>query len=61
MGPSIWQILIVIVVIMLLFGANRFPRIMEDLAKGIKAFKSGLKDEDSTKSIEKDKSRSSEE
>ena len=46
MAPSIWQILIVVVLIMLLFGAGRLPRIMEDLAKGIKSFKKGMKDED---------------
>lgn len=51
MGPSIWHILIVILVIVLLFGTNRLPRVMEDLAKGLNAFKKGLKDED-TKSID---------
>lgn len=45
MGPSIWQILIVILVVALLFGANRLPRVMEDVAKGITAFKRGLKDD----------------
>lgn len=49
MAPSIWQILIVVVLIMLLFGAGRLPRIMEDLAKGIKSFKKGMKDEDEQK------------
>jgi len=46
---SIWHILVVIVVIFLLFGAGRLPRVMEDLAKGLKAFKKGLKDEDDGK------------
>lgn len=56
MAPSIWQILIVLLVIMLLFGAGRLPRVMEDLAKGMKAFKKGLKDEDETpKSVEQKK------
>jgi len=48
MGPSFLHILVVILVIMLLFGAGRLPRIMEDLAKGIKSFKNGLKDDDKT-------------
>ena len=56
MAPSIWQILIVLLVIMLLFGAGRLPRVMEDLAKGMKAFKKGLKDEDEApKSVEQKK------
>lgn len=46
MGPSFWQILIVVLVIVLLFGAGRLPRLMEDLAKGIKSFKRGMKDDD---------------
>lgn len=46
MGPSLWQILIVILVILLLFGANRLPRVMEDMAKGIKSFKKGLKEDE---------------
>ena len=47
MAPSIWQILIVVIAILLLFGAGRLPRIMGDLAKGITSFKKGLKEEDS--------------
>ena len=46
MAPSIWQILIIILIVLLLFGAGRLPRIMEDVAKGIKSFKKGMKDED---------------
>jgi sec-independent protein translocase protein TatA len=44
-GLSIWHILLVLVVIMILFGAGKLPRVMGDLAKGIKSFKEGLKDE----------------
>lgn len=45
MIPSPLHILLVIVLIIVLFGANRVPGIAENLAKGIKAFKKGLKDE----------------
>jgi sec-independent protein translocase protein TatA len=44
-GLSIWHVLLVLVVIMILFGAGKLPRVMGDLAKGIKSFKEGLKDE----------------
>lgn len=43
---SIWHWVIVLVIILLLFGAGKIPRLMGDLAKGVKAFKAGLKDED---------------
>ncbi len=62
MSPSIWQLLIVVVLIMLLFGAGRLPRVMEDLAKGIKSFKHGLKDEDEPKqALENEKAESKKE
>jgi len=46
MAPSAVQILIVILIVMVLFGAGRIPTIMENLAKGINSFKKGLKDEE---------------
>ena len=45
MGISVWQILLVVVVVILLFGAGRLPRLMGDMAKGIKSFKQGMKEE----------------
>jgi len=48
-GLSIWHIIVVAVVIVVLFGAGKIPRLMGDVAKGIKSFKAGLKD-DSTPS-----------
>ena len=45
-GLSIWHWLVVLAVIVLLFGGGgKIPRLMGDFAKGIKSFKSGLKDE----------------
>lgn len=47
MSPSIWQLLIVAVVALLLFGGRgRISSIMGDLAKGITSFRKGLKEED---------------
>ena len=45
MGPSWWQILIVLVLLVLLFGRGKISDLMGDVAKGIKSFKSGLSDE----------------
>lgn len=41
---SIGHWLIVLVIVLLLFGANKIPKLMGDMAKGVKAFKQGLKD-----------------
>jgi sec-independent protein translocase protein TatA len=44
---SIWHWLIVIAVVAVLFGGRgKLTNVMGDFAKGIKAFKSGMKDED---------------
>ena len=50
MTPGIWQILIIVLVVLLLFGAGKLPSVMGDLAKGVRNFKQGLNDDDATKS-----------
>ena len=44
MTPSIWQLLIVLVIDLLLFGRGKIPQLMGDMAKGIKSFKRGMSD-----------------
>ena len=41
---SIWHWLVVLVIVLLLFGAGKIPKLMGDMAKGVTAFKKGLKD-----------------
>ncbi len=41
---SIWHWLIVLAIALLLFGRGKIPMLMGDMAKGIKAFKSGMKE-----------------
>ena len=43
---SIWHWVIVLVIVLLLFGSGKISNIMGDVAKGIKSFKKGMKDED---------------
>jgi sec-independent protein translocase protein TatA len=45
MSPSIWQILIVGLLVVLLFGRGKISGMMGDVAKGIKAFKQGMAEE----------------
>lgn len=45
-GTSIWHWLVVGVIVMLLFGRGKLSELMGDAAKGIKAFKKGMADED---------------
>jgi len=45
-GLSIWHWVIVLVVVLLLFGRNKISDLMGDMAKGIKAFKKGMSDDE---------------
>lgn len=47
MGVSVWQIIIVAILIVLLFGRGKISDLMGDVAKGITSFRKGLKDGDS--------------
>mgnify|MGYP001255992008 FL=1 len=42
MGLSIWQIAIVVILVVLLFGRGKISSLMGDVAKGIKSFKKGM-------------------
>jgi sec-independent protein translocase protein TatA len=59
-GLSIWHLLIVAILLLLLFGGNRFSSMMGDVAKGIKSFKQGMADEDEEKQRRYDEQRRSE-
>jgi sec-independent protein translocase protein TatA len=48
MGISFWQIAIVVVLVVLLFGRGKISSLMGDVAKGIKSFKRGMSDDTST-------------
>jgi sec-independent protein translocase protein TatA len=42
MTPSFWQIAIVLVLVVLLFGRGKISELMGDVARGIKSFKKGM-------------------
>lgn len=43
---SLWHWIVVLIVVLLVFGAGKLPNVMGDMAKGLKAFKKGMKDEE---------------
>ena len=55
MSIGIWQIAIVVILVVLLFGRGKISSLMGDVAKGIKSFKKGMasdvNDETETKNI----------
>ncbi len=46
MGISIWQLVIILVIVLLLFGAKRLRNVGGDLGSAIKGFKSAIKEEE---------------
>ena len=54
-GISFWQILIILVVILVLFGGKKIRTMGSDLGEGLKGFKKAIKDEDADKETESQK------
>lgn len=46
MGLNVWQLLIIALVILVLFGRGKISEMMGDFGKGVKSFKQGMTDED---------------
>jgi sec-independent protein translocase protein TatA len=55
MSIGIWQVVLILLIVLILFGAGKLPKVMGDVAKGVKNFKAGMKDdEDDTKVLTSD-------
>ena len=44
-GLGHWEIILILVIILIVFGAGKLPKVAGEIAKGIKSFKEGLKDD----------------
>lgn len=53
MGP--WQIVLIVVIVLLMFGGRKIPELMRGLGTGIKEFKEATKDDDTDKVDKVDK------
>jgi sec-independent protein translocase protein TatA len=50
MGPSIWQLVIVLVIIVLIFGTKKLRNMGSDLGGAMKSFKSAINEKDESSS-----------
>lgn len=48
MSIGIWQVVLILVIVLILFGAGKLPKVMGDLGKGVRNLKAGLREEDET-------------
>lgn len=63
MSIGFWQLVLILLIVLLVFGAGKLPRVMGDLGKGVRSLRDGMKESDdnaesaaSTKEIPHDKS-----
>jgi len=57
-GISIWQLLILLVIVVLVFGTKRLTSGAKDLGSAVKEFKKGMRDDDKPNAQLGDESRS---
>ena len=43
-GLGHWEIILILIIVLIIFGAGKLPKVAGELAKGIKSFKDGLKE-----------------
>lgn len=55
-----WEIVLIVLAILLLFGGKKIPELMKGMGKGVKSFKEGMKEveEDIKEDAEKPESQS---
>ena len=46
MGLGHWEILVIVLVVLLLFGGRKIPELMKGLGTGMREFKKGMRGED---------------
>lgn len=54
-GISIWQLLIILVIVLLLFGTKRLRNLGGDLGNAVKGFKKAVSDEEKKETAEPEK------
>ncbi|MCK5793036.1 MAG: twin-arginine translocase TatA/TatE family subunit [Ketobacter sp.] len=53
MSIGIWQLALILVIVFVIFGAGKLPRVMGDVGKGIRSLRDGLKSEEGEKDAKK--------
>lgn len=57
LGP--WQIALIVLAILLLFGGRKIPELMRGMGKGIKEFKDATREDDNEDEVKRDTSKDS--
>ena len=49
MSIGIWQVLLILIIVLIVFGSGKLPKVMEDIARGLKSFRDGIGSESEKK------------
>ena len=60
-APGPWEIIVIALIVLLLFGGKKIPELMRGLGKGVKEFKDAQKEEDNKAGNEKKEDNSNKE
>ena len=52
MGLGVWEIALILVIVLIVFGAGKLPKVMNDLGKGVKSFKDGVNEAEKSAKVE---------
>lgn len=51
---GVWQIVLIVIIVLLLFGGKKIPELMRGLGRGIKEFKNASKEDDNSEDVKGD-------
>ena len=51
MGLGIGELALILVIVLIVFGAGKLPKVMSDLGKGVKSFKDGVNEGEADESV----------
>jgi sec-independent protein translocase protein TatA len=53
----IWELVLILAIILIFFGAGKLPQVMKDIGKSIRGLKDGMKDEEKSGEEKKDEEK----
>lgn len=57
-APGGWELIIILVIVLILFGANRLPQLAKGMGESIRNFKQGMTEAEAAEDEKKDKAKS---
>ena len=52
MSIGVWQVILILLIVLIIFGAGKLPKVMGDVAKGVKNFKKGMREDEDEQPVQ---------